>query len=113
MLSIEVSELLKDKEAHLDLTLVAGKKGIKKKINIPRIQKPGLALIGDTSKLHPGIIQILGKSEIIYLNSLTSKKINQIIKKICDTNVACFIVTRGNKAPAPLTAQANKYGICV
>lgn len=113
MLSIDVGELLKDKNSTLKLKLVAGKKGVKKKINIPRIQKPGLALIGDTSKLHPGRIQILGKSEITYLQSLGAGKVKGIIKKICETDVACFIVTRGNKAPSQLTSQANKYGICV
>ncbi|MBI2339825.1 MAG: HPr(Ser) kinase/phosphatase, partial [Deltaproteobacteria bacterium] len=113
MLSIEVSELLKDKEAHLELTLVAGKKGIRKKINIPRIQKPGLALIGDTSKLHPGRVQVLGKSEITYLKSLGDAKTTDIIKKICDVEIACFVVTRNNEPPRTLLAQANRHQIPV
>ncbi|MBI4412329.1 MAG: HPr(Ser) kinase/phosphatase [Deltaproteobacteria bacterium] len=111
MLSIEVSELLKDKEAHLDLTLVAGKKGLHKKINIPRIQKPGLALIGDTSKLHPGRVQVLGKSEITYLKSLGEAKTKEIIGKICKVEVACFIVTRDNEAPKAIISETNKHQI--
>lgn len=113
MLSIEVGELIKDKEAHLELTLTVGEKGLKKKINIPRIQKPGLALIGDTSNLHPGRVQILGKSEITYLNSLEEAKIKKIIKKMCALDIACFVVTRGNKPPPILLAEANKQKIPV
>lgn len=110
MLSIEVNELVKE-EAHLELKLVAGKKGLKNRINIPRIQKPGLALIGDTSKLHPGRIQVLGKSEITFLKSLPEAKVNEIIKKICEVEVACFVVTRQNHAPKILTDLANQHDI--
>lgn len=113
MLSIDVAELLSEKEIPLKLKLVAGKKGVKKKINIPRIQKPGLALIGDTSKLHPGRIQVLGKSEITYLSSLPEAKLKEIIRKICVTEVACFIVTRGNEPPKVLVTEANRYQIAV
>lgn len=111
MLSIEVSELIKNKEAHLELELVAGKKGLKKRIHIPRIQKPGLALIGDTSNLHPGRVQILGKSEISFLKSLDANKIKTICRKMCALDVACFIVTRANKAPKTLIDETNKYNI--
>lgn len=111
MLSIEVGELLKNKEAHLELELVAGKKGLRKKINIPRIQKPGLALIGDTSNLHPGRVQILGKSEITYLKNLEEPKMKSIIKKMCALDITCFVVTRGNPPPKIMLAEANKRNI--
>ncbi len=113
MLSIEVGELIKNKEVHLELELVAGKKGLAKKINIPRIQKPGLALIGDTSNLHPGRIQVLGKSEITYLKSLEESKFKSIIKKMCSRDVACFVVTRGNPPPKVLSQEAEKNNISV
>lgn len=113
MLSIEVSELLHDKQAHLELKLVAGKRGLNRKINIPRIQKPGLALIGDTSKLHPGRVQILGKSEITYLNSLPSTHLKKIIEQLCAVEVACFIVTRDNDVPQALITHANKHRLPV
>ena len=70
MLNIPVIKILKDTKHRLHLELLAGKKGLGKKITIPRIQKPGLALTGDTKNLHPGRIQIIGKTEMRYLNSL-------------------------------------------
>lgn len=113
MLSVEVLELLRDKEAHLELKLVAGKKGLKKKITIPRIQKPGLALIGDTSKLHPGRVQVFGKSEIIYLQSLSVKKLDDILTKMLEVDIACFVVTRGNTTPKQLIEHTDKKQIPV
>ncbi|MBX7149511.1 HPr(Ser) kinase/phosphatase [bacterium] len=111
MLSLPVSELLNDKSIHLELVLLAGKKGLKKKIHIPRIQKPGLALIGDTTKLHPGRVQVLGKSELTYLKSLEDARLKKIVEKICEVEVACFIITRGIEPPQALLDEANKKGI--
>lgn len=113
MLSIEVSALIDTAEAHLELSLVAGKKGLSKKINIPRIQKPGLALIGDTSNLHPGRVQVLGKSEISHLRSLEESKIKSVVKKMCKRDIACFVITRGNDPPRSLITEANKNAISV
>lgn len=107
MLSIEIGELVANEEAHLELTLLAGRRGLHRKINIPRIQKPGLALIGDTSKVHPGRIQILGKSEITYLKSLQEKKIRQVLAKLCKLDIACFVITRDNDPPKALLEIAD------
>jgi Hpr(Ser) kinase/phosphatase len=111
MISIQVAELLKDKDYHLNLELVAGKKGLLKKITIPRIQKPGLALTGDTSNLHSGRLQILGKSEINYLKSLSDKKLHSVLEKICSIDLSAMVITRGNAVPEELTMEAEKNSI--
>jgi HPr kinase/phosphorylase len=111
MISIQVADFLHDNEYNLNLELVAGKKGLIKKITIPRIQKPGLALTGDTSNLHSGRVQIFGKSEISYLQSLPKRKLQQIIEKICKVDLACMIVSRGNPIPQVLIDQAEKSNI--
>lgn len=113
MFNLEVAELLDPENSNLELTLVSAKKGLKKQILIPRIQKPGLALIGDTSKLHPGRLQILGKSEITFLKSLPETQIRETIQRICEVDVACFVVTRDNDPPKILLEEANKAGTAV
>lgn len=111
MISIQVAELLRDHEYNLSLQLEAGKKGLFKKITIPRIQKPGLGLTGDTSHLHSGRLQILGRSEIRYLTSLSPQKLEEVIEKICQIDLSAMVVTRGNKPPKVLIDQANHSGI--
>ncbi len=113
MISIQVADFLHDNEYNLNLELVAGKKGLIKKITIPRIQKPGLALTGDTSNLHSGRVQVLGKSEITYLQTLPPKKLRQIIEKICEVDIACMVVARGNPAPKVLLEVAEENNIPV
>jgi len=111
MMSISVSELLQDEEYGLKLEIKAGHRGLNKKITIPRIQKPGLALIGDTSNLHAGRVQVFGKSEINYLNSLSSKKVQEIIKKICAVDIACMVIARGFEIPLSILNEANQRSI--
>ena len=108
MLSIPAINLVKDTKYNLQLEILAGKKGLGKKITIPRIQKPGLALTGDTSNLHPGRIQVLGKSEMRYLDSLSDTKLRQVISKMSEVDITCFVVTRNAAPPAPLVSLCKK-----
>ncbi len=111
MISIQVADLLHDQEYNLNLELVAGRKGLVKKVTIPRIQKPGLALTGDTSNLHSGRIQVFGKSEISFLKSLPKSKLLQIVQKICEVDLACMVVSRGNPIPSVMIEEADKNAI--
>lgn len=111
MISIQVAEFLKDGDYHLNLELVAGKQGLLKKITIPRIQKPGLALTGDTSNLHSGRLQIIGKSEISYLSGLPEKKLRSVVEKICKIDLSAMVITRGNPVPNILIEEAEKNSI--
>jgi HPr kinase/phosphorylase len=111
MFSIPVINLIKDTEHQLHIELIAGKKAVGKKITIPRIQKPGLALTGDVSNLHPGRVQILGKAEMRYLSSLSVKKLTEVVDRICDLDIACFVVTRGIEPPQLLVKACGRKGI--
>jgi len=111
MISIQVADLLHDNEYNLNVELVAGRKGLIKKITIPRIQKPGLALTGDTSNLHSGRLQVFGKSEISFLQSLPKQKLQQILQKICKVDLACMVVSRGNPIPETLVQESEKNNI--
>jgi HPr kinase/phosphorylase len=111
MLAIPIIQLLKDKEHQLQLELVAGDKGLGKKITVPRIQKPGLALTGDVSHLHPGRVQVLGKSEMRYLNSLSPTDRKHVIAAMCKVDISCFVITNKNKSVDLLTETCKKRNI--
>lgn len=111
MLSIPVIKILRDTDHRLHLELLAGKDGLAKKITIPRIQKPGLALTGDTSNLHPGRLQIFGRPEIKFLESLTVSKRKDIIEALCKIDIACIIVTRNANVPKLLIDKCRMNSI--
>jgi len=111
MLNIPVINLLKDTEHRLYLELLTGKKYLHKKIVIPRIQKPGLALTGDTTNLHPGRVQIFGKAELRHLNSLSEKKLTHILSDFTKVDIACIIITRNEPFPEMLKELCRTNGI--
>jgi len=51
---LSISELLSETEAGLDLELLAGERGLSRFVQVPRIQKPGLALEQGATEASPG-----------------------------------------------------------
>lgn len=111
MLAIPVIQVTKDQEHHLHLQLVSGERGLSRKITIPRIQKPGLALTGDISGIHSGRIQVLGEAELAYLQSLSPAKRRGVLCQICAIEITCFIVTCNAIPPEPLPALCEERSI--
>lgn len=108
---IHVSELLSDKAAHLLLQVIAGKEGLSKKINFPKIQKPGLALTGFTQYVRPGRVQILGESELSFLKQLDPARRQEVLRQLFTIDIACFIVTRGQEPLPEIIREAENQHI--
>jgi len=109
MSSILISRLLGDTDYDLQLTLVAGKDGLDRRISSSRIQKPGLALTGFTEHLHPERVQVFGNTEISFLNTLTEQRQREVLEKLfIEENLACVVVTKNLDIPPSLTGACNK-----
>lgn len=111
MTGLTIQELLSEKEAGLDLELLAGEAGLANRVLVPRIQKPGLALAGYTTNLHPDRIQVLGSTELSYLESLPTEKAEANLRRLCALGICCFIITKGQLPPGLLTLEAERQGI--
>lgn len=111
MSGLSVNELLGEKEAGLDLELLAGETGLEKRIEFPRIQKPGLALAGYTTNLHPDRVQILGSTELTYLAQLPRDKAEHNLRQLCRLDLCCLIITKGQSAPPMLIREVERQGI--
>ncbi|MHB8707298.1 MAG: HPr(Ser) kinase/phosphatase [Desulfuromonadales bacterium] len=114
MACISIAELLSEKEAGLDLELMAGESGLDRLVLVPRIQKPGLALAGYTKNLHPDRIQVLGSTELTYLEEITARdpeRAEQNIRELCALEICCFIITKGQAAPQNLLQEVERRGI--
>jgi len=113
MAGITIQELLGEKEAGLDLELLAGERGLDKRINVPRIQKPGLALTGYTTNLHPDRIQVLGSTELSYLQQLPRDTAAANLRSLCSLNISCFIITKGQEPLDLLIEEAERQGVAL
>lgn len=108
---ITIADLLEDSEYGLSLVLLAGSKGIMNRVESSRIQKPGLALTGYTEHLHPDRIQVLGNTEISYLNELPEDRAVESASKLCAFPLSCIIITKGLSPPPYLLTITEGAGI--
>jgi HPr kinase/phosphorylase len=95
-------------QGSLKLSLVAGKAGLSRVIEAPRIQKPALALAGYLDQLHPGRVQVLGNAEVGYVQRLDREAAGSAVDAVCRAPVACFVVANGNPVPDVLRRAANR-----
>ena len=108
---LTVDNLLTETEYGLNLTLVAGSRGLANRLTSPRIQKPGLALTGYTTHLHPGRLQVLGNTEISFLRQIPAEQAREYIRKLCSFPIIGFTVTKGLEPPEDLVDAAEQAGI--
>ncbi|MCP3178079.1 MAG: HPr(Ser) kinase/phosphatase [Desulfuromonadales bacterium] len=110
MPGLSIQELLSEKEAGLDLELLAGEKGLSNLVTVPRIQKPGLALAGYITNLHPDRIQVLGSTELSYLAHLPPDTAATNLRQLIALDNSCFIITKGQEAPEMLIRETENQG---
>ena len=104
-------ESLIEEASFLNLRLIAGKGGLGNKIIAPRIQKLGLGLAGHVEFMHPGRVQILGNTEIGYIQKLDVRKRQETINVITSKKLSCFIVTKGLLPPKDFIERVEEASI--
>lgn len=98
---ITIAEFIEKAPAELELRILAGADGLAtNKINSERIQKLGLALAGFTRYIDSGRVQIVGRSEISFLEHLSREKKLEAFAHL-DLEKICCILTTKNLCPPP------------
>lgn len=77
------------------------------------IMRPGLILAGYEDYFDPARIQLLGFTEIGYLNSLSVSQREQCLEKYFSTKPAALIITRNLEPVEGLLTKAEKYEVPV
>jgi HPr kinase/phosphorylase len=98
-------------DVRLELRCVAGEKGLQRRISVPRIQKPGLALTGWDEQLHDERLLVLGATEIQYLQAVTPEARALAVATMLSAHPACLIVTRGLEPPLELVAGCEETDV--
>lgn len=110
MKSVKVADILEHSGVELQLELLAGQAGVNRTISVPRIQKPGLALTGYVDFVQKGRVQILGSTELTYLEKLDPALRAQNCVGFCAVGVAVIICTKGMAVNADLVAACEASG---
>ncbi len=109
--TITVRELSQLSSQGLKLTPLTGEDALANQITSSQIQKLGLALAGYVDYLHEGRVQLVGRTEIDYLKTLSAADRKKAIEGIFARKLACVVVTTGLKAPAALVGNCDRLKV--
>jgi HPr kinase/phosphorylase len=105
---VAVAQLLDEPRLKAVMRLVAGHEGQHRTIDHPRVQKPGLALAGHTHGVVSTRVQILGETEITYLQRLSPEEQLRRASVLFGLGLSLVVVTRGIEPPGALMQAAQE-----
>lgn len=109
--ALPVRQLLDDTRELLSLELVNGVDAGPIPATVTDIHRPGLALAGFMQNYLNERIQILGETEVLYLNTRTEEVRREAIARLFSVPLVCIIITRQLEIPGQLLEAANAHGV--
>src|SRR5580765_2881324 len=99
MVTLLVADLLQEREKELELTLLAGAKGVRRQLAVSEINRPGLALSGYVDYFPSERVQIMGLGEHTYMSTFTAAHRRSALTRVFSYSkkIPCIILTRGIK----------------
>lgn len=110
---LTVEHLVRLKKDRLALELLTGDHGLSRIVHGPDISRPGLVLTGYAERFSSERIQILGETEISFLQHLSAEDRRRALEIFFSFDVPVVIVTKNQEPPAPLVEIAIERGIPV
>ena len=109
MEEVTVERLLEDRRNQFELTLLSGRSGLKGKILNAEIHRPGLALSGFTERYPNKRSQVLGETELAYLNSLDSKTRRATLQRLYQLGLPLVVLSKNLPAPEEMLELADEF----
>ncbi len=106
MPQVSIARLFEDTRDKLQLTWVGSRDGADKGIDSELTKDSSKGLVGHLNFIHPNLIQVLGQSEIDYLNNLDATECRDMLQRAATRELACFIVAGAHAVPAILAEVA-------
>ena len=107
---LTVRQLIEDSQLALHVRRLAGELGLDRPLRHPRVQKNGLALAGHFHGVVPTRVQVLGETELSYLDSLDGEARGVAARGYFSLGLSCVFVTGGHDPPRQLVAAAEATG---
>jgi HPr kinase/phosphorylase len=107
MPQVSIARLFDDNREKLGLEWIAGRDGGAKELNSELTKDANQGLIGHLNFIHPNLIQVLGASEVEYLESLEPTACHQALARVTTRDLACYIIAGTDRSPTSLIATAE------
>lgn len=95
----------------LDIEIVYGEDFIQRKVFSSEVSRPGLILTGYKPYYPHERIQLLGRTEMSYINSRSSHERDEIFDLICTPETPAIIIARSMPVPRNLVPLAIERGV--
>lgn len=112
MPQVSIARLFEDNREKLKLEWIAGRSGGSRELNSEPTKDSSKGLIGHLNFIHPNLIQVLGLSEIEYLEGLETGS-RSALDQVCAGEPACFIIAGVDRIPPSLIEAAEAAAITV
>jgi HPr kinase/phosphorylase len=110
---LSVEEIFKHKREVLQLELLTPQCTLRRDVESPTLSSPGLVLAGFTDRFLQGRLQVLGETEIRYLESLDPQRQNEVIEAFLQLQMPALFVTKHLEVPPALLMLAETQGVPV
>ncbi|OGX68494.1 MAG: HPr kinase/phosphorylase [Paenibacillus sp. RIFOXYA1_FULL_44_5] len=105
----KVSELVD----HFHLEVVSGEEGLKRLIVVDDLYRPGLEMAGYFAYHPKERVQILGKTELTFFETLSIEEKKDRVEKLCTDKTPCICVSRNLPVPKELIEASQNSGVPV
>lgn len=105
--SVTVEELIQT----LDINILHGEEFKSRKISSSEVSRPGLILTGYQDFYPHERIQLIGRTEISYINSKTSQERTDIFNMLCHKETPAIVLSRDINMPLELLPITQELGI--
>lgn len=109
MPEITVEKLYKDRKDFFDMTLLNSEVGLQKRILNSEIHRPGLALAGFMTRFPNQRAQVLGETEMTFINELSNDGLMETCERIFKVNIPMIIISKGITPPINFLAIADRF----
>jgi HPr kinase/phosphorylase len=108
---VTVGMLLERLRGTLQLEELEPGVGAERPVATAEVSSPGLVLAGYVERFTPGRLQVLGETEITYLESLSEPKRKKILALFFSFAIPAVFVSKGQRLPSGLKEAASASGI--
>lgn len=97
----------------LALTVLGSPEGLSREIPSSDASGPGLVLAGYTGRFVHQRVQVLGETEVSYLQSLDEETRRRNLRAYFAYPIPCVMVTKGQALPAGMEEEARRSGVSI
>jgi HPr kinase/phosphorylase len=108
---LTAARLYEEQKEDLSLEPLTDSLASKVEITVSDVHRPGMALMGFTENFLPERVQILGQTEITYLNQLPENELQEAVARLFEFELPCILVAKGLEIPSCMIEVANQHEV--